>query len=52
MYTETRSPDNPYRAEAMRITYSDCVYVVLLIQRAMRMRYVVSSVACLAVKYF
>ena len=52
MYTKTRSRDNPYRAEAISITYSECVYVVLLIQHAMRMRYTMSSMACPALQYY
>jgi len=33
----------------MRVTYSECMSVALLIRRAMRMRRVMSPVACLVV---
>ena len=37
----------------MTITYSECVFVALGIQREMRMcRIILSSVPCLAVPYF
>jgi hypothetical protein len=52
MYTETRSRDNPYRAEAISITYSERANVVLLIEHIMRMRRIVSSVLCPALQYF
>ena len=34
------------------ITYSECVSVALVIQHAKRVRCILSSVACLAVRYF
>ena len=35
------------------ITYSECVFVALVIQNAMRMLHIIlSSVACLALQYF
>ena len=36
----------------MRVTYSECMSVALLIRRAMRMRRVMSPVACLVVPEF
>ena len=37
----------------MRITHSECVFVGLFTQHAMRMRHIISSsVACSAVPYF
>ena len=45
--------DHCCRGKAMDITYCECVFVDLSIQRAMRMcRIALSSVACLAVQYF
>ena len=39
--------------KAISITYSECVFVALVIQRAMRMhRIILPSVVCLAVQYF
>jgi hypothetical protein len=36
----------------IRITYSECVFVALVIHRAMRMRRIIlSSVACPAIQY-
>ena len=42
-----------YRRKAINITFSECMFVVLVIHHAVRMRLVVlSSVACPAVPYF
>jgi len=50
---EARSPNQCCRAKAMRITYSDCVFVVCIIQQEKCMRpNILPSVACLAVSYF
>ena len=50
---EGRSRNHCCRGKAIIITYSECVFVVLVIQLAMRMRRIVStSVACLSVPYF
>jgi hypothetical protein len=41
------------RAKAIRITYSECVFITVVIQHARRMlRVTLSSVDCLAVPYF
>jgi len=49
--TETRSCNHCCREKAMSITYSECVFVALVIQHAMRVRQL-SSVAssCLEMK--
>ena len=45
---QTLSPYHCCRGKETRISYSECVFVALLIQHAMCMRHiVVSSVACL-----
>jgi hypothetical protein len=50
---ETRSCNHCYRGKAVSISYSECVYVALVIEYAKRMRRVImSSVACLAVHIF
>ena len=48
-----RSRNHCCRRKAIRVTYSQCVSVALVIQHAVRMRRVIlSSAACLAVPYF
>jgi hypothetical protein len=50
---EARSCNHCCRAKSVNITYSEYVFVALVIQHAMRMRRIIlSSVACLAVPYF
>jgi len=50
---EARSRNHCYRGKVISITYSECVFVALVIQHAMRMRRnILSSVACMAVQYF
>jgi hypothetical protein len=50
---DVRSRNNSCIGKAVRITYSECVSVALVIQHAKRMRHIISlSVACLAVQYF
>ena len=52
-YTEARSCNHYCYGKAISITYFECVSVALVIQHAMRMlRIMLSSVACLAVRYF
>jgi hypothetical protein len=41
--TEARSPNNCCGAKVLSITYCECVFVALVIQRAMRMRLIVNS---------
>jgi len=48
---EPRSCNHDWRGKAISIIYSECVYVALIIQQAMRIRIVLSCVACLAVPY-
>ena len=51
--TELPSCHNCYSLKAIIITYSECVFVALVIQHAMRMhRITLSSVACPALNYF
>jgi hypothetical protein len=51
--TEARSRNHCCPGKAISITYSECVSVALVIQHAKGMRRVIlSSVACLAVRYF
>jgi len=41
------------RGKAISTTYSQCVFVALIIQHAKRMRHIIlATVTCLAVKYF
>ena len=50
---EARSLNHSFSGKTMSITYSECVYVALGVQLAMRMRRIMlSSVACLAVHCF
>ena len=50
---QERSRDHRCSGRAINITYSECVFVVLVIQHAMCMRSVISSsVTCLAVPCF
>jgi hypothetical protein len=51
--TEARSSNRCCRRKAISITYSECLFVALFIQRAKDMhRVVLSSMACLIVPYF
>jgi hypothetical protein len=50
---EALSRNHCCRGKAISITYSECVFVALVIQHAKRMsRIILSSVVCLAVPYF
>ena len=50
---EASSSNHCCSGKAVRITYSECVFLHLDIQHAWRMRRIIlSSVACLAVAYF
>ena len=50
---EARSRNNCCRGKAGNITCSECVYMALIIQHAMRMCCIIlTSVGCLAVPYF
>ena len=47
-----RSREDCCRGRALSVTYSECVSVVLIIQQAKRMRYIIlSAVACLPLPY-
>ena len=51
--TEALSRNHCCCGKATSITYSECVFVALVIQHAERMRLIIlSSVACLALPYF
>ena len=51
--TEMRTPNNFYHGKDVSITYSECVFVALVIQHATPMpRIILTSVSCLAVSYF
>ena len=39
---EARSRNHCYRGKAISVTYSECVYIALVIQNAMRMRHTVT----------
>jgi len=49
---KARSRNRFCSGTAIRIRYSKCVFVVLLIQHAMRIRHMFSPVACLVLQYF
>jgi len=50
---EVRSRNHCCHGKTVNNTYSECVFVTLVIQNAMRMRRIMlSSVACMAVQYF
>jgi hypothetical protein len=50
---DARSRNHCYPGKAITISYSECVSVALVIQRAKRMRRIIlSSVACLVLPYF
>jgi hypothetical protein len=51
--TEACSHNQCCRGKAISITYSECVFVALVIQQVVRMRCIIlNSVACLTVPYF
>jgi hypothetical protein len=53
LYTQAHSSNHCCRGKAISITYSECVSIASVTQHAKRMgRIVLSSVACLAVRYF
>jgi len=50
---EARSRNHCYRGKAISVTCSECVFVALVMQHAMRMRRnILPSVACVALQYF
>ena len=50
---EMRLLNHCFRRKTKSITYSECVFLALVIQNAMRMRHIMfSSVACPALPYF
>jgi hypothetical protein len=51
-YIGARSRNQSCRGKAISITYCECVFEALVIQQAMRMRRIMSSVACPALPNF
>jgi hypothetical protein len=50
---DVHSRNHCFRGKAISISYSECVFVALVIQHAKRMRPIIlSSVACVALPYF
>ena len=49
---EARSQNHCCHGKAISITYSECVFVALVIQHAMHMHHIVICMACLALQHF